>query len=109
MKANPDNRKDNVEKIQKNIDMTIHNMELADEMIEKTDNRKTKEELHAKNERREEALNGLRKEIKDEADARQSFCRCCRNSSLSSRRSRRSASPRCSAGGSARCRHRLSP
>ncbi|HOG01035.1 MAG: Small, acid-soluble spore protein Tlp [Firmicutes bacterium ADurb.Bin248] len=70
MKPNPDNRKNNVERIQKNIDMTIHNMELADEMITKTDNSKTKEELQAKNERREQALEGFRKEIKDEADAR---------------------------------------
>lgn len=69
MKANPDNRKDNVEKIQKNIDMTIYNMELANEMIGKTDDLKTKEELSAKNKRREQALNGMRKEIKDEADA----------------------------------------
>lgn len=70
MKANPDNRKDNVERIQKNINMTIHNMEMADEMIEKTDNPKTKEELRAKNDRREQALKGMRSEIKDEADAR---------------------------------------
>ncbi|PKM72008.1 MAG: small acid-soluble spore protein Tlp [Firmicutes bacterium HGW-Firmicutes-16] len=70
MKTNPDNRKDNVENIQKNINMTIHNMELADEMIAKTDNKKTKEELGAKNERREDALEGMRKEIKDEANAR---------------------------------------
>ncbi len=70
MKTNPDNRKDNVENIQKNINMTIHNMELADEMIAKTDNPKTKEELGEKNERREDALKGMRKEIKDEANAR---------------------------------------
>lgn len=70
MKHNPDDRKDNVEKIQENIDMTIQNMEIADEMIAKTDNRKTKEELKAKNERREDALAGMRSEIKDEADAR---------------------------------------
>lgn len=71
MKTNPDNRKDNVKKIQKNIDMTIHNMEMADEMIGITDDPKTKEALKAKNQRREEALNGMRKEIKDEADARE--------------------------------------
>ena len=69
MKVNPDNRKDNLEKIQKNLDMTIYNMELANEMVGKTDNPKTKEELSAKNKRREQALNGMRKEIKDEADA----------------------------------------
>lgn len=71
MKVNPDNRKDNVERIQRNIDMTIRNMELADEMIEKTDNPQTKEELRAKNKRREQALEGLRREIKDEAEARE--------------------------------------
>jgi len=71
VKSNPDNRKDNVERIQKNINMTIHNMELADEMIAKTDNPKTKDELCAKNDRREQALEGMRKEIKDEADARE--------------------------------------
>ncbi len=69
--SNPDNREDNVERIQENIDMTIRKIELADEMIEKTDNPQTKEELRAKNERREQALDGLRKEIKDEADARE--------------------------------------
>lgn len=71
MRVNPDNRKDNVEKIQKNINMTIHNMESAGEMIKKTDNPKTKEELCSKNDRREQALKGMRKEIKDEADARE--------------------------------------
>ncbi|MEL7658505.1 MAG: small acid-soluble spore protein Tlp [Bacillota bacterium] len=70
MKANPDNRKDNVEKIQRNIDMTIRNMELANDMMEKTDNPKTIKELRSKNERREQALEGLRKEITDEANAR---------------------------------------
>lgn len=71
MKANPDNRKDNVERIQRNINMTIRNMELADEMMGKADNPKTKEELRAKNEKREQALKGMRGEIKDEADARE--------------------------------------
>ena len=70
MKPNPDDRRDNVERIQKNIDMTIHNIEAAEEMIEKTDNPKTKEDLRAKNERRENALEGFRNEIKEEADAR---------------------------------------
>lgn len=70
MKSNPDNRKDNVERIKKNIDTTIYNIEAADEMMHDTDNPKTKEELRDKNERREQALKGFRKEIKDEADAR---------------------------------------
>jgi len=71
MKPNPDDRKDNVDRIQRNIDMTLHNIEAAEEMIDETDNPKTKEELRAKNERREQALKGFRKEIKDEADARE--------------------------------------
>ncbi|MGI5907156.1 MAG: small acid-soluble spore protein Tlp [Christensenellales bacterium] len=67
MKRNPDDRSDNVERIQKNIDNTIRNMELAEEIIEKTSDRKMKKELSEKNERRRDALNGLRSEIRDEA------------------------------------------
>jgi len=71
MKPNPDDRSDNVERIQKNINHTIHNMELAEEMIEKTDDPKMKEDLIEKNKRRERALEGFRKEIRDEAMARE--------------------------------------
>lgn len=69
MKPNPDNRADNVERIQQNIDMTIDNIHRANEMIEKTSDQKMKEALKSKNERRMEALNGMRHEIKDEARA----------------------------------------
>ncbi len=68
MKPKPDDRSDNVDRIQKNIDMTIHNMELADEFIDKTSDPKTKEALEEKNERRRQALDGMRHEIKDEAE-----------------------------------------
>ena len=71
MQSKPDNRKDNVEKIQRNIDMTIHNMELADDMIAKTSDQKTKKDLTEKNDRREQALGGMRHEIRDEANARE--------------------------------------
>ena len=37
MKNKPDDRRDNVDKIQYNITKTIQNCELADEMIAKTD------------------------------------------------------------------------
>ncbi|WP_026885807.1 small acid-soluble spore protein Tlp [Clostridium beijerinckii] len=67
MKNKPDNRKDNVDRIQYNIDRTILNCELADEMIEKTDDPKMQQTLKEKNERREEALQGMRTEIRDEA------------------------------------------
>lgn len=71
MKINPDDRSDNVEKIQENIDMTIRNMNLAEEMIEKTSDEKMKEELIEKNERRRQALDDMRNEIRDEAIARE--------------------------------------
>ncbi len=67
MKRNPDNRADNVEHLQNSIDGTFRNIRKANEMIRATDNEKTKHELEAKNERREEALDAFRKEIKDEA------------------------------------------
>ena len=40
-KPNPDDRSDNVEKIQKNIDRTILNIELAEDMISNTSDEKT--------------------------------------------------------------------
>jgi small acid-soluble spore protein (thioredoxin-like protein) len=67
MKNKPDDRSNNVDRIQHNISNTIENIRLADEMIEKIDDEKSRQDLQAKNERREEALNGMRHEIKDEA------------------------------------------
>ena len=63
----PDDRSDNVKKIQGHIDHTIQNIEFAEDMIRSTDNEKTKRELKDKNERREDALTGMREEIRDEA------------------------------------------
>jgi small acid-soluble spore protein (thioredoxin-like protein) len=67
-KHNPDDRRDNVDKIQNNIDHTIENMGIADEMIALTDDPKKKKALKDKNERRRDALSGMRNEIKDEAN-----------------------------------------
>lgn len=67
MKAKPDNRRDNVEKIQRNIDNTVRNIEMAEDMMNNADNPKTRRDLEAKNERREEALDAMREEIRDEA------------------------------------------
>ena len=66
-KPKPDDRRDNVDKIQYNISKTIQNIELAEEMIAKTDDEKMKKTLEEKNERRREALESMRKEIRDEA------------------------------------------
>jgi small acid-soluble spore protein (thioredoxin-like protein) len=67
VKHNPDDRRDNVERIQRNINATVENIRLANETLEETDNDKTKREIIEKNNRRQEALEGMRKEIKDEA------------------------------------------
>ena len=66
-KPKPDDRSDNVEKIQFSINNTIQNMELAEEMISKSDDDKIVHDLEAKNERRRAALKGFREEIRDEA------------------------------------------
>ncbi|OPX44931.1 small, acid-soluble spore protein Tlp [Ruminiclostridium hungatei] len=63
----PDDRSNNADRIQFNINHTIRNMEAAEELIEKTDDRKMKNELEEKNERRGEALQGMREEIREEA------------------------------------------
>jgi small acid-soluble spore protein (thioredoxin-like protein) len=68
MKRNPDNRDDNVAHLQNTIDGTVRNIRKTNEAIRATSNDRTREELTAKNDRRADALDGLRHEIKDEAD-----------------------------------------
>lgn len=67
----PDDRRDNVDRIEYNIGQTIKNIELAKEMIDETDDPKTKKELVEKNKRREESLSNMRNEIRDEAIAKE--------------------------------------
>jgi len=69
-RPNPDNREDNVERIQRNINYTIQNMEAAEEMIAETSDERMKKTLNEKNDRRRQALDGMRSEIRDEANAR---------------------------------------
>ncbi len=69
-KPNPDDRSDNAERIQRNINFTLKNMEAADEMIEETDDERMKRVLAEKNERRREALRGMRSEMRDETKDR---------------------------------------
>lgn len=71
MKNKPDDRSDNVEKIQKHIDDTMQNIDAAEEMIALSDNPKTIRDLKAKNMRREAALDSMRAEIRDEARDRE--------------------------------------
>ncbi|EKN43437.1 small acid-soluble spore protein Tlp [Clostridium botulinum CFSAN001627] len=56
MKNKSDDRRDNVDKIQYNITKTIQNCELADEMIAKTDDEKTKKTLIEKMKEEEKPL-----------------------------------------------------
>lgn len=66
----PDDRRDNVERIQFNIDNTIRNYRETKESIKITDDDKQIRELEEKNKRRDEALKGMRKEIRQEAKER---------------------------------------
>lgn len=66
MKNKPDDRSNNPHRIQSNISDTIKNIHLANEMIEVTDDEKTRETLIEKNHRREIAVDALKKELKDE-------------------------------------------
>lgn len=66
-KPNPDDRSDNVEKLQSMIQHTIGNMEAAEESLAFTDSEQQKQQIEAKNERRRESIESFRSEIKDEA------------------------------------------
>lgn len=65
-RPNHDNRSDNAERIQKNINNTIGNIEAAEEMILETSDKKMKKTLSDKNKRRRQALEGMRNEMRDE-------------------------------------------
>lgn len=62
----PDDRSDNVEKLQSMVQDTIQNIEEAHETMRYSSNEEEKEKIRAKNKRREEAIEGMREEIKDE-------------------------------------------
>lgn len=68
MKSKPDDRTDNVGRIQDNINNTILNCRSACKKISETDDPKIKDDLTEKNKRREEALESMKKEIQDEAN-----------------------------------------
>lgn len=66
-KPKPDDRRDNVERIKFNIDNTIKNYRETEDIIKITEDEKQKRELEEKNKRRDQALKGMRKEIRQEA------------------------------------------
>lgn len=69
-KPKPDDRRDNVEKIQYNINHTISNYRETEDLIQATDDPEEIERLKEKNKRREQSLSGMKREIKEEAEAR---------------------------------------
>ncbi|WP_456271239.1 small acid-soluble spore protein Tlp [Bacillus sp. AK031] len=66
-RPNPDDRSDNVEKLQSMVFHTIQNMERAEESMAYTDSDDQKQAIEAKNERRRESIDAFRSELKDEA------------------------------------------
>lgn len=62
----PDDRSDNVEKLQNMVQNTIENIEDAHETMQFASGEE-KQKIIDKNKRREEAIEGFRSEIKDEA------------------------------------------
>jgi small acid-soluble spore protein (thioredoxin-like protein) len=69
-KPNPDNRSDNVEKLQDMVQNTIENFEEAEDTLQFASNDE-REQIKAKNERRAESIESMRKEIQDESADRQ--------------------------------------
>ena len=67
--ANPDDRSDNVDKLQEMIANTQENMRQAEDTLRAHShemNAKDRADINAKNERRERAIDGFREEIQDE-------------------------------------------
>ncbi|MGG3889780.1 small acid-soluble spore protein Tlp [Metabacillus fastidiosus] len=69
-KPNPDDRSDNVEKLQDMVQNTIENIEKAHETMEFA-SEEERGRIEAKNHRREESIDAMRNEIRDEAAARE--------------------------------------
>jgi len=62
-KPNPDDRSDNVEKLQSMVQNTIENIEEAQDSMQFA-NQEERERIEAKNHRREESINAMRNELK---------------------------------------------
>ncbi|NBI27826.1 small acid-soluble spore protein Tlp [Chengkuizengella marina] len=74
MKAKPDNRDDNVEKLQEAVQNTIGNLRESEDYLEEFGDEignHEQQDIESKNERRKQSIQGLREEIKDEAQAEQ--------------------------------------
>ncbi|MED2946101.1 small acid-soluble spore protein Tlp [Bacillus subtilis] len=67
---NPDDRSDNVEKLQDMVQNTIENIEEAEASMEFA-SEEDKQRIKEKNARREQSIEAFRNEIQDESAARQ--------------------------------------
>ncbi|KKB44560.1 Small, acid-soluble spore protein tlp [Bacillus thermotolerans] len=67
---NPDNRSNNVERLQDMVQNTIENMEKAEATMANA-GPEERQAIEEKNERRRESIEGMREEIRDEARARE--------------------------------------
>lgn len=66
-KPKPDDRSDNVEKLQEMVQNTIENIEESHETMKNLTG-KEREQVRQKNKRRNESIEGMRHEIKDESE-----------------------------------------
>ncbi|SFA89053.1 MULTISPECIES: small acid-soluble spore protein Tlp [unclassified Bacillus (in: firmicutes)] len=64
---NPDDRSDNVEKLQAMIQNTDDNIRKAEQSLSLAENEGQRSQIEAKNERRRESITEMRAEIQDEA------------------------------------------
>ncbi|MGP4067940.1 small acid-soluble spore protein Tlp [Halobacillus sp. B29] len=64
--SNPDNRSDNVGKLQEKVTNTIENIEASHDSL-KFATEEEKKNIEDKNKRRNKSINAMREEIKDEA------------------------------------------
>jgi hypothetical protein len=64
--SNPDNSVDNLEKLKTKINKTEHNTEVAEDLISSTTDVRLKETLEEKNERRRNAINVIKREMKQD-------------------------------------------
>ncbi|OIJ12757.1 small acid-soluble spore protein Tlp [Anaerobacillus arseniciselenatis] len=70
--AKPDNRNNNVERLEQMVNNTIENLEEAHKTLQNEDMKKEEREaIEAKNERREQSIDNFQAEIKDEMQARE--------------------------------------
>ncbi|QED47712.1 small acid-soluble spore protein Tlp [Cytobacillus dafuensis] len=69
-KPKPDDRSDNVEKLQTMVENTMENINDANETMQFADGEE-RAKIAAKNERRKESIQAMKEEIQDESQARQ--------------------------------------